>query len=80
MLNRTNIIVSAVLLAGFATFLTAQDGKTAKKVTAADLPTSNLISKSGPSFRVSKVSKTPTIIIYGDQRFTDPENTAVAIP
>ena len=47
-----------------------------------DLPTSSLISKPGPSFRVpqAEVEKESKVIVYGDQRFTDPANTRVTSP
>ncbi|MBT9330611.1 metallophosphoesterase family protein [Paracidobacterium acidisoli] len=79
MLNRKSILLCAALFVGSTLSLTAQETK-ATKVRPEDLPTSNLISTSGPSFRVSKVSKTTTVIVYGDQRFTDPENTKVTSP
>jgi hypothetical protein len=67
-------------VAGAAFSLAAQEDAPAGKVKPEDLSTSGLISKSGPSFRVSKAGKTPTVIVYGDQRFTDPENTKVTSP
>jgi hypothetical protein len=47
-----------------------------------DLPTSSLISKPGPSFRVpqAEVGEHPAVVTYGDQRFTDPSNTKVTNP
>jgi hypothetical protein len=47
-----------------------------------DLPTSSLISKPGPSFVVSQadIGKQTKVIVYGDQRFTDPANTKVTNP
>src|SRR6202040_3715641 len=47
-----------------------------------DLPTSSLISQPGPGFRVpqGELGKNVKIIAYGDQRFTDPENTKVTNP
>ncbi len=52
------------------------------KLTAETLSTSALISKPGPSFRVaqSELSLHPTVIIFGDQRFTDPANVKVTNP
>ena len=52
------------------------------RVTAADLPTVNLISEPGPSFRVDdrQLPNPLTFIAYGDQRFTDPSNTRSANP
>ena len=47
-----------------------------------DLPTSSLISQPGPSFRIAQaeVAKMTKVIVFGDQRFTDPENTKVTNP
>jgi len=70
-----------VLSVSLALPLIAQDdAPSAKKIKPEDLPTSNLISNDGPSFRVSKISKEPSFIVYGDQRFTDPQNTKVTSP
>ena len=79
MLSRTKNL-PAVLLVTLVSVLMAQENEAPKKITPQDLPTSTLISKSGPSFRVPKVSKTPMLIAYGDQRFTDPQNTQVTSP
>ena len=50
--------------------------------TAATLPTSDLLSAPGPSFRVadSELPEQPVFIAYGDQRFTDPANTKATDP
>src|SRR5271165_1778904 len=50
--------------------------------TAADLPTSQLLSQPGPTFRVaeSQLHLPVTFITYGDQRFTDPANTTTTNP
>ncbi len=50
--------------------------------TAATLPTSQLLSEPGPAFRFDDTSlREPlTLILYGDQRFTDPANTVSANP
>jgi hypothetical protein len=47
-----------------------------------DIPTSSLISQPGPSFRIpqTEVGKHARVIVYGDQRFTDPSNTTVTNP
>jgi hypothetical protein len=47
-----------------------------------DLPTSSLISEPGPSFVVpqGELADGTKIIVYGDQRFTDPANTKVTNP
>jgi hypothetical protein len=50
--------------------------------TAADLPTDNLLSSPGPTFRIDdrQLPNPLTFIAYGDQRFTDPANTRSANP
>jgi hypothetical protein len=63
--------------------LAAQENEgTRKGPKSEDLPTSSLISESGPSFVVQQkdLSKDAKIIVYGDQRFTDPANTKVTNP
>ena len=45
-----------------------------------DLPTSGLISQPGPTFKVQSKGKHTTLIVYGDQRFTDPANIRVTDP
>jgi len=50
------------------------------KVRAEDLPTSGLLSEPGPTFRVPSRGKQTTIVVYGDQRFTDPSNVKVTDP
>ena len=49
---------------------------------AADLPTSQLLSQPGPTFRVPDTElKSPvTFIAYGDMRFTDPANHSATNP
>ena len=49
---------------------------------AASLPTSQLISEPGAAFRIpdSELSSPPTIIAYGDTRFTDPANVRSTNP
>lgn len=58
----------------------AQDAVKNGRVRAEDLPTDGLISQSGPTFRVAGIGKHASIIVYGDQRFTDPSNTRVTDP
>jgi len=48
--------------------------------TAASLPTSQLISEPGVTFRVANVPSPTTIIAYGDTRFTDPTNVRSTNP
>jgi hypothetical protein len=47
-----------------------------------DISTDSLISEPGPAFRVphSKVGEHTKVIVFGDQRFTDPTNTSVTNP
>jgi len=49
---------------------------------AAELPTNDLLSQPGPTFRIddSRLPKPLTFIAYGDQRFTDPANRKSADP
>ena len=47
---------------------------------AQNLPTNQLISTPGPSFVAPGIKSAATIIVYGDQRFTDPTNTRVTNP
>ncbi|HEY1576840.1 MAG TPA: metallophosphoesterase [Terracidiphilus sp.] len=58
----------------------AQQAEKDQRVRPEDLPTSNLLSQSGPTFRVPSRGKHTTVIVYGDQRFTDPANTKVTDP
>jgi hypothetical protein len=53
-----------------------------KRVTAADLPTDQLRSEPGPTFRIadSALPSPMTMIAYGDQRFTDPANVKATFP
>jgi hypothetical protein len=50
--------------------------------TSFTLPTSQLLSESGPTFRIAdnQLPSTLTVIAYGDQRFTDPANTRQTDP
>ncbi|HEY2040345.1 MAG TPA: metallophosphoesterase [Edaphobacter sp.] len=61
--------------------LLAQEEKK-KKIGPEDIPTNTLTSTPGPSFTIprSEVSRKTKIIVYGDQRFTDPTNTKVTSP
>lgn len=54
----------------------------AQTYTAATLPTGNLLSEAGPSFRIAQADlpNPLTLIAYGDQRFTDPTNVKVTDP
>jgi hypothetical protein len=50
--------------------------------TSFTLPTSQLLSEPGPTFRIGddQLSQPLTVIAYGDQRFTDPTNTRQTDP
>jgi len=66
------------LLLGLCAPLIAQDSGTKKR--PEDLPTGALLSAPGPTFRVRDLNKAPRVIVYGDQRFTDPSNTEATNP
>jgi len=75
------LIVPFALLA--CSSLHAQEKETKRKGPGPeDLPTSSLISQPGPTFRVpqAEVGIHTKVIVFGDQRFTDPENTKVTNP
>ena len=65
-------------LAGAACFASVACGQNH----ASDLPTSQLLSQAGPTFRVADSElKTPVgFIAYGDMRFTDPTNKTATNP
>jgi len=67
------LVVSAVLLV-------AQGDDSSKKTRPEDLPTANLISAAGASFTAPHVRDATTVIVYGDQRFTDPNDNKVTNP
>jgi hypothetical protein len=54
----------------------------AQRPTSATLPTSQLLSEPGPTFRIGdeQLPSPLTFIAYGDQRFTDPANTTSTDP
>jgi hypothetical protein len=65
--------------------LHAQDAETESKRKGPgpeDISTDSLISQPGPAFRVpqSKLGRHAQVIVFGDQRFTDPSNTKVTNP
>jgi len=73
----------ALMVLAASTILPGQDKESKEKgPRPEDLPTSSLTSKPGPSFRVAQteVGDHPSVITYGDQRFTDPTNTKVTNP
>jgi hypothetical protein len=80
-MHMNHTLAVAVLFA--ATALSAQEKESKRKGPGPeDLPTSSLISRAGPSFRVpqTEVGEHAKVIAYGDQRFTDPSNTKVTNP
>jgi hypothetical protein len=58
------------LLSGSLTASVFAQDNAGKKMKAEDLPTSGLISAPGASFVAANVKKAPTVIVFGDQRFT----------
>lgn len=77
------IFLTFVLLANIALLAQEQEKETKRKGPGPeDISTDSLISQPGPSFQVplSEVGHHTKIIVYGDQRFTDPTNTAVTNP
>lgn len=60
----------------------AASGLSAQPPTAATLPTDQLLSEPGPTFRIAddQLPDPLTLIAYGDQRFTDPANTRQTNP
>lgn len=75
------LLVAFTLLA--CNSLHAQEQETKRKGPGPeDLSTDALLSQPGPSFRVpqAEVGKHAKVIVFGDQRFTDPENTKVTNP
>jgi len=58
----------------------AQEVEKGAKLRPEDLSTSSLLSEPGPAFRVPVADKHATIVVYGDQRFTDPSNMRVTNP
>lgn len=79
--KRTGALLAVLWSTSFLVF-SQEDASKPKGPTAADLPTAGLISEAGPSFRVpqNRLGKVEKIIVYGDQRFTDPANTKVTNP
>jgi hypothetical protein len=70
------VLLSLGLVAAFL----AEDGARSRTTKPEDLSTAALISAPGPSFIVPEVKSAATIVVYGDQRFTDPKNTKVTDP
>ncbi len=64
----------------FLVLLRAQEPR--PTFTAATLPTGDLLSEPGPTFRIStgEQSRPASFVAYGDQRFTDPTNVKATDP
>lgn len=75
---------SVLLLLSAASLIHAQNDKAQKHKGPRpdEISTSSLISQPGPSFQVpqSELGRDAKLIVYGDQRFTDPANTKVTNP
>jgi Calcineurin-like phosphoesterase len=69
-----------LFLIGSAVLLVAQGDETGKKMRSEDLPTANLISTADASFSAPHVREATVVVVYGDQRFTDPNDTKVTNP
>ena len=76
----TSVNEKAIRLAALSLVLTG--GLLLAQNHAADLPTGNLLSEPGPTFRVpdSELTSPVTFIAYGDMRFTDPANKTATNP
>src|SRR5712692_8978544 len=72
---RSSIPLVLLLLVAVLAFF-AQTPEPRQRVTAAMLPTGELLSEPGPTFRFedNRLTRPLTLITYGDQRFTDPTN------
>ncbi len=77
--NYRSIFRMLPILLGFLLAVGNITGRNKKTAPDAD---GSLLSRPGPTFSVpeSALSKQPSIIVYGDMRFTDPSNTKVANP
>ena len=73
-------LIALPLIIALAASSLAQSAAKETRVRPEDLPTANLLSEPGPTFRVASQGKHTTIIVYGDQRFTDPANARVTNP
>jgi hypothetical protein len=77
------IFLAFLLLANIALLAQEQEKETKRKGPGPeDISTDSLISQPGPSFQVSPLEVGPhaKVIVFGDQRFTDPANTTVTNP
>jgi hypothetical protein len=75
-------ILSLILLSSCCSLHAQEKEAKRKGPKPEDLSTASLISQPGPSFEVpqAEIGKHAKVIVYGDQRFTDPENTKVTNP
>jgi len=72
---RTLLRILFVAAAGALAFSLVE----AQSFTSYTLPTGDLLSEAGPTFRIAQTNVF-TLIAYGDQRFTDPANVQVTDP
>src|SRR6185312_7211930 len=74
-----SVALLIALATGMGVYVRAQNSQT---FTAATLPTGDLLSEPGPSFRIDSrdLPDQPTLIAYGDQRFTNPANIKATDP
>jgi hypothetical protein len=76
---KRTLLIFAACVASTLLYIRAQNPS---RYTAATLPTADLLSESGPTFRAadSELAPQPAFIAYGDQRFTDPKNVTATDP
>lgn len=79
MLKRVALCCAIFVSAGLVS-AAQQPAAHAKKIGPEDLSTAGLISGPGPSFVAPHVGKEASVILYGDQRFTDPTNVKATNP
>jgi hypothetical protein len=79
-MKRVLLTAGITLALALGVYLGAQN--VPRQYTAATLPTGDLLSEPGPTFRIddSDLPAEPTFIAYGDQRFTDPANVKSTDP
>jgi hypothetical protein len=75
-------LLAGILTIGFTAAFLVRAQNSQKAVTAATLPTGDLLSEAGPTFRIadSEMPHGASFIAYGDQRFTDPANVKATDP
>src|SRR5580704_10936474 len=79
---KTSIPVAILTAASLALLLAQTPATPPALPTSATIPTGQLLSEPGPTFRIadSQLPTPLTFIAYGDQRFTDPANTTATNP